>query len=241
MLAQILNDELYELTNNTIKSFGASEGLKDSELIIIDNASKLGGDQLSKASHIYVRNRVNVGYPAAINQGVALANNNLVCLANNDIKLSVNWAQVAREIFSMDESIASVHYKMVGYNEPFNLGNKTWINGKERWCHGSFFVVRKDIFNEIGGYEESYKEGGMDDWDFQHRLRHIAEYKTAYTNRAAFQHMDSMTYNAHDQKKRAAKDKRNEKIFLDKFGQTHDEIWNERYPDQMQQEWKPFP
>lgn len=241
MLAQILNDEHYNLTNNTLKSFASSEGLRDSEVIIIDNASVMGGDQLAITSHTYVRNRVNVGYPAAINQGVALAKNELVCLANNDIKLSPNWAIVARDIFALDKKVASVHYKMVGYDEPFNLGDNIWNSGKERWCHGSFFVVRKSVFNEIGGYEEDYKEGGMDDWDFQHRLRHIAGYKTAYTNAAAFQHKDSSTYNAHDQEKRKARDKKNAAIFKKKFGKTHDEIWNARYSEQMKVPWKPFP
>ncbi len=240
VLAQILNLEHYELTRKAIDSFQKSRDFDKCELIIIDNASVMGGDELSKVANVYVRNRVNVGYPAAINQGVALAKGNLVCLANNDIKVSANWLVVAKEILGRSGTIASVHYKMVGYDEPFDLNNRVWATGKERWCHGSFYTMKKDAFNKIGGYEEDYKEGGMDDWDFQHRLRHIAGYKTAYTNGAAFQHQDSSTYNAHDQDQRAIRDKKNAEIFKKKFGKTHDEIWNERYPEQMKVPWKPF-
>lgn len=241
MLAQNLNDEHYELTRNTIDSFGLTDGIERCELIIIDNASAIGGDQMSTVADIYVRNKKNQGYPASINQGVALASGELVCLANNDIRVSPNWLTVAEEIFSKLPNTASVHYKMLGYNEPFNLSDKVWETGKERWCHGSFFVCKKDVFNEVGKYEVSYREGGMDDWDFQHRLRHIHKYNTAYTNGAAFQHKDSSTYNAHDQQKRAERDARNELIFEKKFGRKAVDIWNDMYPNQMSIPWKPFP
>src|SRR3990167_217958 len=121
---------------------------------------------------------------------------------------------------------------MVGYDEPFGLSNQYWPTGKERWCHGSFFVIRKTMLDDVGIYEEDYKEGGMDDWDFQHRARHIKKWQTAYTNGAAFQHKDSSTYNAQDQKKRAERDVRNKEIFKKKFGEYPEDIWNRLYPNQ---------
>jgi GT2 family glycosyltransferase len=167
--AWIINDELYQLTSNTVASLSQSVG--GFELIIVDNASSIGADQLLTVSDIYIRNKENLGYPKAVNQGCKLANGDFLCIANNDIRVSPNWIKVTREVFKKLPKAGSLHFKMVDYNTPFNISKNVWEDGKERWCHGSFFVWRRKAIEEMDYMDEGYGLGGYDDYDWQYRLR----------------------------------------------------------------------
>lgn len=217
-------NELHQYTKNAV------DNLKGKEFIVVDNASTVGAGYARSSADIYIRNSENVGYPKAVNQGFKLATGELIAIANNDIRVSEGWQRVTEEIFQ-DETVGSVHFRMIGYEDPMILGDKTWLTGKERWCHASFFVVRREAFVM---YDEGYKEGGYDDWDFFHRMRHIEGWKTAYTNNACFQHVHSATYKyLDDGKSRQERDKRNAEHFKWKFGEYAEEIWNKLYPEQM--------
>jgi GT2 family glycosyltransferase len=238
LLAYNFNEDFVQLTESAIYSLRQE---KMGRLIIVDNASTVRAGMLREESDTYIRNKTNIGYPAAVNQGFSLVTSDYAAIANNDIRVSPNWAEVAGEILK-DPEVGSVHFKMVLYDEPFGLGNNTWITGKERWCSSSFFVVRTKTFIEVGGYDLAYKEGGYDDWDFWHRVRHINGWKTAYTNKAAYQHRDSSTYLAMDDgRDRVERDMKNREIFKSKFGDYAEDIWNKKYPEQMAALWRPFP
>lgn len=243
--AWIVNDELYELTGKTIDSLRASKGWENCELIIIDNASTIGGDQLMSVANTYVRNKVNVGYPKAVNQGIALANGDYIAVVNNDIKISPNWIEVTNQTFTDYKKVGNLHFKMVGYNEPFNEGNRTWETGKERWCTGSFFVFNKMALLKMQdeyGYvmDEEYGLGGYDDWDWHQRLNHELGWSCVYTNKAVYQHKDSTSQNLRNKGERSVSDARNRERFKSKFGDYPENIWQSRYPEQMNKPWKPF-
>lgn len=237
----VVNDELYGLTRDALMSLSNSEDFGSCELIIVDNASPIGADQFLGNCHTYIRNRVNLGYPRTVNQGLKLAKGDLIAVANNDIRVSPNWIKVTQEVFSKLKKVGSLHFKMVGYNEPFNLGNAVWEKGKERWCTGSFFVWNKKAIDEIGGIDENYGVGGYDDWDWHQRMNHVMDWKAAYTNGVAYQHKDSSTLNLRDPKERSETDNKNREYFKKKFGKYPEEIWQEKYPNQMAKPWRPFP
>ena len=240
-MAYIISDELYELTGNTLASFVSSEGIGDTELIIVDNASQIGGDQLSTNCDTYVRNKANLGYPKAINQGIRLASGDLVAIANNDIRVSPNWVNVTKEVFTRLPKAGSLHFRMVGYNEPFNLGDGVWDKGRELWCHGSFFVWRRKAFEKLKGpMDEGYGLGGYDDYDWQLRMRQRG-FETIYTNAAGFQHKDSSTLSKLDQTERSERDEKNREYFKSKHSEYPDVMWKKKYPKQFERNWKPFP
>lgn len=118
----LVNDHLLDLTFKTLKSLTDSEGIEQSELIIVDNGSPIGGDILIKIPNLYVRGQSNLGYPWAVNQGIKISAGDFICVPNNDIRVSPNWYGVAKEILE-DKEVASVHFRMIPYEEPFNYGN----------------------------------------------------------------------------------------------------------------------
>ena len=236
-----LTEELQEYTRKFIESLYYTESDDELEFIAIDNGSPFGGNVMQEHSTIYVRNYKNMGYCKAVNQGMKLATGELVVVANTDIRVSPNWLVVAKEIFESDSKVGSVHFKMVDYEAPFNLGNETWVGGKERWCHSSFYVIRPEAIPE-GQYWEGYTAGGFDDWDFWKRVRDNG-WKQVYTNKAVFQHQDSSTAIAMDKIEggREERDKHNRELYKERFGDYPEDQFAKEFPEQMTKEWKPFP
>lgn len=215
----------------------AVESLKGAgRLIIIDNGSTIGGGQLREWADVYVRNKTNLGYARAVNQGLNLAGE-IVAVANNDIRVSPNWLEAVRDVENHYSRVISgkwgtIHFRMIPYNEPFKYGSEIMSFGRERWCSGSFFVMRNRWqFDE--NLLNSY-----DDWDLQYRIRKD-RYYTVYTNKAAYQHLDS--YTQQKVEKREDNNKRNREHFKLKHGEYPEVIWETKFPEQYKVPWRPFP
>jgi len=237
MLCYDIDQTLSEMSKTAVESINFS--VPDRELVIIDNGSLYGSGFLRSEADFYLRNKVNVGYPEAINQGMKLSHENLVALSNNDIKVSPNWWEVAQEIFNSNPRVGTVHFRMDGYDEVRPLGSETWIGGKEKWCSSSFFVVRREAFQ---GYDKNYAAGGYDDYDHHTRMRQTG-WIQAYTNKACYQHADSRTYLAMEAAgdNRSERDIKNREYFKSKFGEYPDVMFAQQFPEQMGVQWKPFP
>lgn len=216
-----LSDSLTELTKNAIASLG-----KIKELIIVDDASPVGGGYLRHEADIYIRNKENLGYAASVNRGLKLATGKYIAVVNNDIRISPNWQEVAKEVF-ITPQIYSCHYRMTGYEEPFKYGDKIAYSGKERWCHASFFVINTEAATLF--YDEEYKNT-VDDWDYWHSVRMMG-LKQAYTDKAQFQHMDGATIprmEGHTERNKA-----NYEYFKEKWGEYPEDLFAKQFPDQM--------
>lgn len=221
MPVHIPTDKHLELTKNAIASLG-----KIKELIIIDDCSPIGGGYLRSVADIYVRNKENIGYGRSVNRGLKLFTGDYVAISNNDIRISPNWQEVVKEVF-ITETVYSCHFRMTGYDEPFEYGDKIAWTGKERWCHASFFVInpQKALFY----YDENYFNT-FDDWDYWHTVR-LAGFKQAYTDKAAFQHIDGATIptlSGHDKR-----NKDNYEYFIEKWGDTPENLFSKDFPKQM--------
>lgn len=231
----ITDNQTAFLTREAIESFEKTG--EDYELVIVDNGSTMMGGELAKLADTYIRNKKNLGYPMAVNQGRWIAKGDIYCIANNDIKVSDNIFRVGR-LALKDEKTASVHFRMVGYDEVTEYGNEIWPVGKERWCTSSFFLIKREASQD---YDEMYGLGGYDDWDIWHRIRHLEGWRTAYTNLAYYQHLDSHTQLQRDPKERRESDKTNKEYFKQKFGDYPENIWNMLYPEQYKLPWRNFP
>lgn len=222
MPVHVANEEILKLTQEAIASLKLVE---DVPVIIIDNGSEMGGGYLRFVSHIYIRNKENLGFAKAVNQGLKVVDDEYVAIVNNDIRVSPNWLQVANDVL-LEPKTYSCHPRMTEYDIPFDYGTDTVYKGKERWCQGSFFVLRRlePIF-----YDEEYLNS-YDDWDFFQQIRSKG-YKTAYTDKACFQHAHSTTQKLIPQ--REDNNFKNREYFKKKWGEYAEDLFNKDYFDQM--------
>jgi GT2 family glycosyltransferase len=217
MPAWTINDQVQKMTENAIES------INDTPLIIIDNASPQGGGYLRSKADVYVRNKENLGFAKAVNQGIKLAQTRHVAVVSTDVRVSANWKDVAEEVFK-DSDVFSTHFKMINYDKQFESGDMTAYIGMERWCTAAFFVLDREkglLFDE--DYFNSFE-----DWDLFYRA-HKEGYKTAYTNKASYQHAHSFTQQFVGFKG----SERNREIFTKKHGVDPDELLAQTYPEQM--------
>jgi glycosyltransferase involved in cell wall biosynthesis len=229
------NQDLFELTKAAVQTLKGAD-----QNILIDNGSTVG--DIKDWADIYVKNKVNKGYTGGVNQGIKLATGDIIFLINNDILVSSNMIEVTKDIFNKNLGVGSVHFRMQPYDEPFFLGMDTWVDGKERWCHASCFAIRRDAI-PAGAWDESFGEGGYDDYAVFHIMRDLEKWQQAYTNRVAFRHKDSSTYMALDKRDggRTERDMKNRELYKQRFGEYPDVQFAKLFPEQMTEPWRPFP
>lgn len=221
----IMTEEHLKLTQQAVASLG------EVELIVIDDASLLGGGYLRSIADTYVRNKKNLGYGRSVNKGLKLATNDYIAIANNDIRISPNWQEVTEEVFKNPKCM-TCHFRQTDYDEPFEYGNKIIYEGKERWCHASFFVINKNV--DFFLYDEHYKNT-YDDWHYFFELRKRG-WKQGYTDRAQFQHIHSATIpfmEKHDET-----NKENAEYFKSYWGDYAENLFTAQFPQQMEQDYQ---
>ncbi len=223
----IITQDLLKLTEDAVKSI--KETAPEHRLIIVDNGSPMAGGWLRSIADVYVLNKENKGYAIAMNQGFALSNSDFVVVTQNDTLLSPGWAETAFSILD-DPTVGSVHFRMIPYGSPMEIGDKTFITGRERWCTAAFYVIRKEAIGK--GYDLGFGIAGYEDWDFFYNMRKEG-WKTAYTTKACYQHLDSSTQLKFDQSERRAKDVGRREHFKEKWGAYPEEALVKLYPEQM--------
>lgn len=153
-------------------------------LIVVDNGSQketidyLEGFKDDSAVKIeLLKNSENLGWTKAINQGIKKSTAPYLCFLNNDCIVMKGWlTQMLR---------VATSYPLIGLINPtFNINRQTledfrlksahpdnrriqYIELNE--CNGACMLVKRELIEKIGGLDESFGMGGMDDSDFSRR------------------------------------------------------------------------
>lgn len=220
MPCHIMTEEHLQLTKQAVETFG------ECELIVIDDGSLLGGGYLRSIADTYVKNKENIGYGRSVNKGLKLATGEYIAIANNDIRVSPNWQEVTKEVFKNPKCM-TCHFRQTDYDEPFKYGDKIIYEGKERWCHASFFVINRNV--DFFLYDEHYRNT-YDDWHYFFELRKRG-WKQCYTDKAQFQHIHSATIPFME--KHDAVNKENAEYFKSYWGDYAENLFTKEFPDQM--------
>lgn len=227
------NEELLQLTKNAIHSFREAD-LPEYELILVDDGSPIGSSYLRQEADTYVLHTKNQGFIKSVNDGLKLARGKYIAVANNDIKVAPNFYRVAEEIFNQHYNIYSVHPRMLFYNDPIEYGDHTYLEGRERWCQTSFFLIRasdKHLFPE----EYEGTGGAYEDWLYHTRTRESGR-RTAYTTKTCFRHADSSTTQVVGEQNKHHVE--NKELFKKEFGDYPEEYFAKKYPDQVALNWR---
>lgn len=222
------------------------------EIIVIDNASTDGTfEYLSSLGDIkLIRNSQNYGFPKAINQGIAVAKGKYIVVLNNDVIVTDRWLERLIEHFKDDESIGIIGpvsnfvsgvqvlngvekiYSMNGVVDEKllqNFANEIYMKNKgEKFLFpriaGLCMVIKREVIEKIGGFDERFTPGNFEDDDYCLRAN-LAGFKVAIARDVFIHHFGSKSFKADGVKKYIELLKRNEKIFIKKWGATPREIF----------------
>ncbi len=179
----------------------------DAEIIVIDNDSKDGSCEMVKGlfpNIILIENKENVGFSKANNQAVVVAKGEYVCILNPDTAVTEN---TFKETIKHSESIKNIGVlgvylmdgtgnflpeskrniptpkvsllKLSGFTNKYYSNNiSETSNGNVAVLVGAFMLLKRSVYEEVGGFDEDYFMYG-EDIDFSYKITK-AGYKNHY-------------------------------------------------------------
>ncbi|QQR63686.1 glycosyltransferase family 2 protein [Candidatus Roizmanbacteria bacterium] len=159
--------------------------LKDSEIIVInDDPYQSIKNRLSKYNLRLIENSTNLGFAGTIDIGVRLANHNFVFLLNSDVKLLDSSFQTTIKNLRLTKNIR--HYFCTeGERRNYYWKNKLFwnqgllqhtkadnlIEGETGWVEGGSSIIRKDLYEQIGGFDSIFSPFYWEDIELSYRAR----------------------------------------------------------------------
>lgn len=163
----------------------------EAEIVVVDNASSDGSAEIPSplASRIrFIRNAVNVGYAAGLNQGADASSGGLLVFANMDTVPEPGWLEPLASALRENPQVAAVnpllllmdglsvnaagqriHVTGLGFNH--GLGEPAGKFGNRMFAvdgiHGAFFAMKRSTYERVGGFDATgflYHEDVNSSW-----------------------------------------------------------------------------
>ncbi|MCF7800539.1 MAG: glycosyltransferase [Candidatus Marinimicrobia bacterium] len=184
-----------EYTKKCMKSIEKNTSIPF-EIVFVDNASTDGTvkylNTLIKKNPHYklIRNRKNMGFAEGNNQGVAIASGKYIILLNNDVLVPEGWLGSLVESLERDENIGAVgpitNYisgrqaltevpydtdeEFFQFASTLHQQNQNRLTPRRRLA-GFAVLMKKSLYDEIGGFDTSFGVGNFEDDDLSLRIR----------------------------------------------------------------------
>ncbi|RLJ69121.1 hypothetical protein CLV86_0515 [Lacinutrix venerupis] len=175
-----------------------------------------------------IKNKENGGYAKGYNEALKYLTEDIFCLVNSDIEVTENWLTPILKTFNTEENTAIIQPKILDYKNkayfeyagaaggfidkygyPFCRGRifntiekdqKQYNNNTNIfWASGACFFIRKNTFNALNGFDESFF-AHMEEIDLCWRAYNLG-YTIKYVAQSKVYHVGGATLNAINPKK----------------------------------------
>ncbi|MFH1968470.1 MAG: glycosyltransferase [bacterium] len=182
------------------------------EVIIVDNGSKdktkLLGKKLKNIK--VIKNEKNMGFGKACNQGVKASKGKYVLFLNNDTIVTKGWLSSLVKSIENNSKYGAVGSKLIKpdgrlqeagsiiYSNGFTKGYGRGENPEKPefcflrevdYCSAACLLVRRDLFNQIGGFDDIYSPARFEDVDICMEIRKRG-YKVVYQPNSIVYHYE---------------------------------------------------
>ncbi len=214
------------------------------EIIIADDNSSdetVNIDKYVKNVKI-IRNKNNLGFLRNCNNAAKQALGKYILFLNNDTEVQKDWLKNLLQLIENDNKIGIAGPKFIYPNGALlEAGCIIWKDG-ESWQYGAFdnpnrpeynyirevdyisgacIIIKKELFDEIGGFDERYAPAYYEDTDLAFEARKKG-YKIVYQPLSVVIHYENITY----KKYKPANGQNNKEKFKQKWKQK---LENEHY------------
>lgn len=172
----IVNYNTIELIGRCLDSIFAYSNVNELEVVVVDNGSTDGSQAFLEsefASKIkLIKNSLNGGFGVANNQGAREANGDFLFFLNSDTLFKLDVLAGLKKIFINDKVgvVAPILILPDGKKQPYSSGRMPNLKSvlfkkgaldvvdkdEIEWVSGAALAVRKNIFKEIGGFDEKF-------------------------------------------------------------------------------------
>lgn len=203
----------WRYTLNCLKSIRENT-TGDYELVVVDDAST---DEtptiLSKISNVLLlSNEENSGFVESCNRGAKASRGKYIIFLNNDTLVTAGWLQSLLET-AKRENVGAVGAKLVypdgtlqeaggivwasGYGHNYGRGDRAdrpeYNYAREvDYCSGACLLVKKSLFEKLGGFDKAFGPGYYEDTDLCFSIRRIG-YRVVYQPMSVVVHFEGVT------------------------------------------------
>jgi len=202
------------LQKNIPKVLNVFKNRNDTKIIIVDDASseiekeklKAVFERLNSKKIILLENEKNYGFSTTVNKGVAASDADLVVLLNSDAVPEDDFLTPVLKSFHENNKLFAVgcmDKSLEGDNVVLRgRGVAQWKNGFVRhkrgdinssftfWVSGGSSVIRRDIFEKLGGFDELFNPFYWEDIDLSYRAQK-AGYEILFERESVVTHIHS--------------------------------------------------
>ena len=202
----------HDFTYTCLKSIAETCAGLPIEVIVVDDCSETPASEvLSMVSGVeFRRNESNLGFLKTCNAASANVRGEFIVLLNNDTLVTGEWLQALTAVFEEDEKAGLVGAKLLfGNGRLQEAGGIVWRDGSASnygrnedprrpefnyrreadYCSAACVMIRRSLWNALGGFDERYVPAYYEDTDLAFRVRE-AGYKVIYQPHAEVVHFE---------------------------------------------------
>ncbi|MCA1619478.1 MAG: glycosyltransferase [Acidobacteria bacterium] len=205
-----------EFTFQCLRSLVRELDFTDAEVIVIDNASTDETPEL--LAHFrglvrVIRNEENRGFVDACNQGAAVARGRYLVFLNNDTVVLPGWLEALVETAERDGRVGAVgSLFLYPDGRVQEAGAVVWSNGEAfhygwgkssedrrltfarevDYCSGASLLVRRELFDGLGGFDRRYAPAYYEDTDLCMGVRSLGR-RVVYQPASRLYHFEGAT------------------------------------------------
>lgn len=206
----------YALTIQCLNTIKLNAGINDYEIIIIDDCStdETVNIKDSVSGITVIRNEVNLGFLGNCNKAAKIARGKYIYLLNNDTKLLEGAIKELVEILDADQTVGAVGSKLIYPDGKINeAGSSVIQKAKVRaygsgcnpledeynyikevdYCCGASLMVRKNLWDDLNGFDERFSPGYYEETDLCFRIREKG-FKVLYQPKSEVIHLTGQTF-----------------------------------------------
>lgn len=161
----------------------------------------------------YVRNGINQGFVRACNRGASISRGKYICFLNNDTEVRDAWLDHLVNVAEADPKVGAVGSKLIYPDGKLQEAGgiiwrdaSGWNYGRGEdpqdsrfnylrdvdYCSGAALMVRRELFERLGGFSEVYAPAYYEDADLCMAVRSLG-YRVVYQPRSEVIHFEGVT------------------------------------------------
>lgn len=213
------------------------------ELIIVDNASTDGTlEFLKDVKATIITNQCNLGCAKAWNQGVQASHGDVIGILNNDIVVTPGWLKEllsymqrsGHGIVCPSAREGKLNYDLDSYAAEFT---SRCITATRSELYSACMLVRKEVFDRIGLFDEGFCYGGCEDIDFYWRAQQ-AGFTSGMTGAVLIHHFSMVTQDTIKRTETRTYSDHNLAYFVQKWKRTVRGNWLQRRWNNLKAKWR---
>lgn len=159
--------EMMMLTVGCVLSL--KRGKKPDEVILVDDCSPFKGN-VSTLEPLYsgglvdkrIHRETNGGFPKCANTGWEAATGDILILSNNDLEYTEGWLEAILKPLKEGFDISSLRM-----SDSDGMETEDKITEGDRF--GSLWAMKREVYEALGGFDESFDKGTFEDLDYHKR------------------------------------------------------------------------